>query len=93
MIKATKMITAVYADEHLVKDYMNQLLKEEKKMARITLKIFLSQIQLLRIKMTKIAINVLGFKVLRINIHLYPSGKLIQTLWFRVKGWSLRFRI
>ena len=59
-------------------------------MTRIALKFFLSQIQSLKIKMTKIALNVLSKEI---NIHLYLNGKLIQTLGFRVKRWSLGFRV
>ena len=40
--------------------------------------------------MTKITFNILSKKI---NIHLYPNGKLIYTLEFRVKEWSLGFRV
>ena len=56
----------------------------------IDLKTFLSQIYTLKIKMTKIDLNILSKEV---NIHLYPQGYLIQTLVFRVKGYSLGFRV
>ena len=73
---------------YFYKKYISENIIE--KMTRISVKKFLSQIQPLRIKMTKIALNVLSKEI---NIHLYPNGKLIQTLGFRVKGWDLGFRV
>ena len=69
--------------------YLDNMSDYLEKMNRIALKTFLSQIQHLRIKMTKIRLNVL---LKEINILLYSNGKLIQILGFRVKGQSLGFR-